>query len=176
MAQAFLSKIENREPKPGFKVTDFHFSNGDRVGAGKYPPKFAKEGNYYEYEIEMNGNFKNLKAGSMKELAKPAGVSPAATAPVKSFGKSPETQDTISRQAAANTAIAFVKLLVDADALPVPKAAKSDKKADLIEEVTKMYMQKFHNWSVHKDFDFNEADADDPLDLKSLEAQEDWNE
>lgn len=177
MAQAFLTKIETKETKAG-TMTDFTFSDGNKIGAGKFPPKFAKEGEYYSYEFSQNGNFKNLVAGSFKQLDKPAGVSaptaPAA-APAKSWGKDPATQDTISRQAAANTALAFVKLLHDTDSLPVAKTAKAGK-ADLVEAILRDYMDKFHRWSTHKPFDFGDDDVISDLNLSDLEDKDQWTE
>lgn len=178
MAQAYLTDIIEKDTKAG-KMYDLVFSDGVKIGAGKFPPKGLVKGEYYSYEYTANGNFKNLTSGSMKKLAKPQGVAaPAAAAPATSFGgRTANTQDVISRQAAANTAIDWVRLLVEADALPVPKTAKTGVKADLLEEVLKTYMAKFHAWNVHKDFDFGAAeDEKDPLDLKSLEDAEQWTE
>lgn len=181
MAQAYLTDIIEKETKAG-KMYDLQFSDGIKVGAGKFPPKNLEKGGYYTYEYTMNGNFKNLNSGSMFKQQPPAGVAaPAAPAPAAApaasyGGRTASTQDVISRQAAANTAIDFVRLLVEADALPVIKAAKGVK-ADLIEEVLKVYMGKFHAWNVHKDFDFGASeDKGDPLDLKSLEDPEQWTE
>ena len=177
MAQAYLTDIKEKDTKAG-KMYDLVFSDGVKVGAGKFPPKGLEKGEYYSYEYTANGNFKNLTSGSMKKLDKPAGVPAPAAAPATSFGgRTAGTQDVISRQAAANTAIDWVRLLVEADALPVPKAAKTGVKADLLEEILKTYMAKFHAWNVHKDFDFGAAETDkDPLDLKSLEDADQWSE
>ncbi len=178
--QAYLQQIIKKDTKAG-EMVDFLFSNGDKVGCGKFPPKFAKEGEYYEYTATVNGNFKNLASGSFKAVAKPEGVSaPAKAAPAASTsysgGRGSDTQKVISRQAAANTALAFVKLLVDADALPIPKTIKSDKKADLMEGILHDYMDKFHRWSTHEAFDFGAETSKSDLNLKDLEDPEEWNE
>lgn len=179
MPQAYLQDILEKDTKAG-KMYDLVFSDGTKVGAGKYPPKNLEKGGYYNYEFTVNGNFKNLTSGSMSKIAAPQGIAaPAAPAPSTTSygGRTASTQDVISRQAAANTAIEFVRLLVEADALPIPKTAKSDRKADLLEEITKVYMAKFHAWNVHKDFDFGASEeGNDPLDLKSLEDPEQWTE
>lgn len=174
--QAFLSKIEKRDTAAGV-MTDFFFSDGNKVGAGKFPPKFATEGEYYAYDFVEKGQYKNLVAGSLKGLPKPQGVAApaAAKAPAVSYGKSSETQETISRQAAANTAIAYLKILVDTDSLPVAKAAKA-KKADLMDEILREYMDKFHRWSTHKPFDFGDDDVPSDLNLADLEDKDQWQE
>jgi hypothetical protein len=182
MAQGYLNKIIEKSVKGGaMTMYDLSFSDGNVVGAGKFKPKFAVEGKYYQYEFTQNGNFKNLTAGSMKEIAAPAGTTAAAAAAAtpapKGYGKSDETQKIIQRQAAANTAIAFVKLLAETDSLPVPKTAAKDKKADLMETVLKDYMNKIHMWNTHEPYDFGkEADDSDPFDLASMEDKDMWSE
>lgn len=178
MAQAYLQQILKKDTTAG-EMTDFLFSNGDKVGCGKFPPKFAREGEYYEYGITEKGNYKNLTSGSFKAIPKPAGVeAPPKPAPATatSYGRGGDTQKVISRQAAANTAVSFVNLLASNDALPIPKAAKGDKKADLMELILRDYMQKFHKWSTGEDFDFGKDDTGSDLNLKDLEDPEEWNE
>lgn len=177
MAQAYLQEIIEKDTKVG-KMTDFLFSNGDKLGTGKYPPKFARAGEYYEYEVEMRGEYKNLKNGSFKAVDKPAGVAPppvAAPSSNSGSGRAGNTQQVISRQAAANTALTFVNLLQTADALPIPKTIKSDQRADLIEQILRDYMNKFHMWSTHEPFDFGKEQVLSDLGLAEME-EGDWNE
>lgn len=176
MAQAFLQEIIKKQTSAG-EMVDFLFSNGDKLGCGKYPPKFARQGEYYEYGIIEKGAYKNLAPGTFKAIDKPVGI--AAPAPVaiaaSSSGRSGNTQQVISRQAAANTALAFVNLLQSADALPIPKTIKSDQRADLIEQILRDYMNKFHMWSTHEPFDFGAAQVMSDLGLKEMEDT-DWQE
>ena len=94
--------------------------NGSWYGYGFFAPK-AKEGDYVTFSATQNGNFWNIDRGSMKvgkapaEAAKPSGNVRAA---VNTFDA---RQDTISRQAAANTAIEWLGFLATAGALPAAK-------------------------------------------------------
>lgn len=157
MAQAFLTKIDQRQTKVGI-MYDLLFSNGDKIGAGKFLPKGATEGEYYQYEYSMNGNFKNLTSGSLSKLDKPAGVTPPAPRPTGgSSGNFDERQDIISKQAALNSALSFVSLLVAADALPVAKTIKTDKKTDAIASIVNEYTTRFYHQATGKTFVIPEA-------------------
>lgn len=179
MAQAYLQEII-KKPTTAGEMVDFLFSNGDKIGCGKFPPKFARVGEYYSYEVEMRGQYKNLKNGTFAAMEKPAGVAPpAAPAPstggYSGGGRNSDTQKVISRQAATNTAVAWITLLQDADALPIPKV-KTDKKADLMEGLLHEYMDKFHTMSTHEPFDFGAVETGSDLNLADLEDKEQWSE
>lgn len=186
MPQAILLAINEKDTTAG-KMYDLVFSDNNKVGAGKFLPKGATVGKYYSYEIKMNGNFKNLAPGGLNQLPDPpAGTvasAPAAasSSPAKSYGNAAsgggwdDRQEIISRQAAANTALTFVKMLVDADALPVPKALKSDKKADAMEAIVHEYIGKFYKLATGKEFVFT-ADMQETADLAIVDAATDWSE
>lgn len=93
---------------------------GQRYGAGLAKYLKAKEGDYVTFEVEENGNFKNVARNSLKvSKNKPPAEAVAeakATAGKNSFDS---RQDAISRQAASNTAIAWLELLQKMDAIHV---------------------------------------------------------
>lgn len=179
MYQAFLNEIVPKETKVGV-MYDLVFSDSNRVGVGKFQPKNAVVGEYYSYDITMNGNFKNLKPGSLSKLDKPAGVTPPSAAPnfVPSGDK---RQETISKQAAVNTALAFVNLLVSTDALPIPKTAKSAEKADLIQETVDHYTGHFYKQATGQEMAFaDKAPSATPGQARSAmeaaESGDNWSE
>lgn len=173
MAQAFITKIHEKETSYG-KMYDFEFSDGNKVGAGKYLPKGFSAGDYVQYEYEQKGNYKNLRSGSMSKLDKPAGVA----APAPAGGKTTFTrnddkrQEIISKQAALNSAISYVTLLQNAGALPIPASAKQDKKADLILGLLNHFTGHFYKQATGEELAFEE-----PAALEAAEAKDqNWNE
>lgn len=157
MAQAYLTKIEARQTKVG-TMYDLHFSDGNKVGAGRFMPKGATEGEYYQYEFDMNGNFKNLRSGSLSKLDKPAGVTPPTAPRTGSSGNFDERQDTISKQAALNSAIAFASLAQAADALPIgAKNLAPAKRLDALTSVINELTSRFYHQATGKTFVIPEA-------------------
>lgn len=142
MYQAYLNEIQAKDTSVG-TMYDLVFSDSNRVGVGKFQPKNAEVGEYYSYDIVMKGQYKNLKPGSLSKLDKPAGVTPPSAKPgfVPSGDK---RQETISKQAALNSALAFTTLLASQDALPIPAKVKASEKADLIQEVVDHYTSLFY--------------------------------
>lgn len=130
-----IQAIETREVSGGRKAYSLRIG-GEAFGAGLYAPK-AKEGDYVTFEVEMNGNYKNVGRNSLRVSEyKPA---PAETTPTPATTKTAgtgnkdqywenkekvdiERQDTISRQAASNSALAFMSVLASQDALGLPKS------------------------------------------------------
>src|SRR5687768_952693 len=127
MIQGFLTEIRTKQTPYG-AMYDL-VVNGKSYGAGKFPPKQVAAGDYIQFEAVQKGNFWNVQAGSVSKLDKPAGVSPPAATSTPSYGGSDKRQEVISKQAALNTALTFVKLLSDNGALPMPAKAPADKKA-----------------------------------------------
>lgn len=172
MPQAFLTKIETRQTKVG-PMYDLLFSNGDKIGAGKFAPKGVAEGDYVKYEYTMNGNFKNLAAGSLSKIDKPAGVAAPAPRSSGSSGNFDERQDTISKQAALNSAIALATLAQSAEALPLgAKTLAPAKRLDALLAVINEFTAKFYHQATGKTMVFPEAAAS----LSDEEAADvDWN-
>jgi len=175
MSQAYLLEVQTKQTKIG-PMYDLVFDNGDKVGAGKYQPKNASPGKYYSYEINVNGNFKNLAPGSLREVAAPPASSPqTSAAPARSSSSGFDTrQDTISKQAAFNTALSLVKILQDADALPIAASVKKDKKADTIEAIVLDYAAKFYKRATGNVMDLGEEQ--DAVDLAAVEGEATWDE
>lgn len=175
MTQAYLIDIVEKQTKIG-PMYDLVFDNGDRLGAGKFKPKNANKGSYYSYEINVNGNFKNLAPGSLREMAAPPASSPqTSAAPARSSGGGFDArQDTISKQAAFNTALSLVKILQEADALPIAASVKKDKKADTIEAIVLDYAAKFYKRATGNVMDLGEEQ--DAVDLAAVEGETSWDE
>lgn len=119
-----IENIESREinGKSGkFKVYDFHI-DGEKYGAGSFMPKGVAVGDYVTFDIEYNGNFKNISKGTLRKADAPAGQVVAAQKPAYAgktvAQKSDEKDQRISRQSAFNTAAAFLKIAQEAGALP----------------------------------------------------------
>lgn len=170
--QAFLQKIDEKDTRAG-KMYDLVFSDGNKIGAGKFPPKNLEVGGYYNYEFTQNGNFKNLTAGSLSKITAPAGVTPPPlkTTASGATGGFDNRQEVISKQAALNSALAFATLLQAADALPVP-AAKA-KKADAIEALVMDYTAKYYKLATGNDYPVPDMPA---RDLAKVEEATDWSE
>jgi hypothetical protein len=176
MTQAYLVEVKTKQTTAG-EMYDLLFDNGEKVGVGKFKPKNAEAGKYYEYEVKMNGNFKNLAPGSLKQVVAPPASAPAATSakPAYSGGNGYDTrQDTISKQAAFNTAIALVKLMQDADALPIPASVKKDKKADALEAIVLDVAARFYHRATGNTLDLGDLQVE--ADLAAVEGETNWDE
>ena len=119
MADKISGKIEYlNENKNGFYNIKV---GGEYYSIGKYAPRGIGQGDNVEFEIEYNGNFKNVAKGTLRKLE--ASVAPP-TSTSKSFKAASsfdDRQDVISKQAALNTALAFLEFAKANETLPVPK-------------------------------------------------------
>lgn len=174
MAQGYLVDILEKQTSVG-TMYDLVFDNG-KVGVGKFKPKNAEPGKYYEYEVKMNGTFKNLAPGSLKQVVAPPASSPQPVSGAKPAGGGgyDARQDTISKQAAFNTAIALVKLMQDADALPIPASVKKDKKADAIEAIVLDVAARFYHRATGNTLDLGDLQVE--ADLAAVEGETNWDE
>ena len=143
--------------------------NGDFYGIGKYAPK-AKEGDYVTFTPEYNGNFKNVERGTLKVSAnKPANVGNSAPATnVRAASNSFDArQDAISRQAASNTAIAWLTLLNTAGALPIATSKSKGSQQEAMDVIRRQYEKEFYEantgieWKNISPKQDAESDADD---------------
>lgn len=131
---------------------------GEKYGNGFFAPK-AKVGDYVEFTAEDrkgNGYWdvapKTLKVSDHKPSA---AEQAAAAAPARrpSGGNSFDNrQDVISRQAAANTAINFVELLKDLEALPFAASTKKQDREGLVYELVKKYTAEFYEFNTGTEF------------------------
>lgn len=103
---------------------------GQRYGAGKASFLKAKEGDYVTFEVVENGNFKNVGRNTLK-VSKHKPPADAVAEAKASVGKAANSfdarQDAISRQAASNTAIAWVGFLHTAGAIDIPATKAKSK-------------------------------------------------
>ena len=175
MTQAYLVEVKTKQTSAG-EMYDLLFDNGEKVGVGKFKPKNAEPGKYYEYEVKMNGTFKNLAPGSLKQVVAPPASSPQPVSGAKPAGGGgyDARQDTISKQAAFNTAIALVKLMQDADALPIPASVKKDKKADAIEAIVLDVAARFYHRATGNTLDLGDLQVE--ADLAAVEGETNWDE
>lgn len=146
--------------------------NGTKYGLGKFKPKGVAVGDYVKFEGVQKGQYWNVKPGTLQKLDAPAATTPptAAKGGSNSFDN---RQVIISKQAALNTSISFVKTLADAGALPIPAKVASDKKADLIEQIVMEYAGKFYHFSTGDELEIPTADA---TDLALVEEAGNWTE
>lgn len=133
----FITKIDTRSTKFGDKH-QVHIGSDSYI-YGNYPPKGLAVGDFVTFETKMNGQYENLVAGTMVKADAPAGV--AAPTPPQASTISMDRQDVISRQAAMNTAMEFIKFLQANEALPIAKTKA--KNADMLEAILLEYTGKF---------------------------------
>ncbi len=92
---------------------------------GKFPPRGIDAGDFVEFEVEMKGNYPTVVTGTLRKTDTPASAKaqPPATkaAFTKTGGFDADRQDIISKQAALNTALEFLKFAHANETLPVPK-------------------------------------------------------
>lgn len=172
----YIQAITPRETRVGI-MYDLVI-DGQKIGAGKFKPKGVDVGDYVNYDVDMNGKFRNLKAGSLSKATPPAGVSK----PAQSTGTGYSTpyvdrQEIISKQSALNSALAFVEILNTAGALPIPASKKAAEKADLIEQIVMEYTAKFYHMNTGNTFELPDTAAVAGGDLSGAEeADGDWTE
>jgi len=172
MAVQGFAKIVGRTIPSGKTMYDLIMDNGDKYGLGPFRPKHIADGDYVSFEVEYNGNFKNVARGSLQKEAKPAGAAPASrAAPAAAYAKAQDNrQEIISKQAAANTAIAFVKMAIDTGAIKLP--AKNA--ADTLLAITSEYTAVFYKKATGEEY---KGDDDDAADLAAVEAADErWDE
>lgn len=93
---------------------------------GKFPPRGIDAGDYVEFEVEYKGNYKNVAQGTLRKIEGAEASATTTSAPAKqaAFNKASsfdDRQDVISKQAALNTALAFLEFAHKNETLPVPK-------------------------------------------------------
>lgn len=117
---------------------------GQKYSAGFFAPK-CNVGDYVTFEEEDRNGFKNVAPRTLKVgKAPPGAVAEAAKAVASGTGSFDKRQDAISRQAASNTAIAFMNLLASQEALPVPASKSKGDKQAAIEALLVGYEQRFY--------------------------------
>lgn len=122
---------------------------GEQYGTYKTKP-LASAGDTVSFRYKVNGKYKNV---DMKTLEVVAGVPPqqAAVQGNNGVAKRPyvDNQPIIARQAALNTAIAFVAVLARTDALPgIKKTSTPEDKYSVIEVLVNEKADEFYRASM----------------------------
>lgn len=137
---------------------------GQRYGAGLYAPK-CREGDYVQFEVDDSRGFKNVGRNTLKvsagkppaeAVAEAAESMPTKTADGGVRTKNDEAkakadaakQETISRQSALNSAIAYLTVAQAADALGLPKADTKGKRIETLDMLVSKYTQMFYEQST----------------------------
>lgn len=166
MAQGYITDIKH-DPRGRFGPSWQLYVDSKSLGFLKFEPKGFTVGDFVEYETKDNGRgYENLVPGTLRKASAPAGSAPPA--PKAASVISMDRQDVISRQAALNSALAFVNVLQEAGALPDGKTLTPAKKADKIEAIVLEYTQKFHLMSTGAPYELPEMAAAD--------AAQSWDE
>lgn len=120
---------------------------GQRYGAGLHKYLKAKEGDYVQFEVEENGNFKNVARNSLKvSKNKPPAEAVAAAKATATKGGFDARQDAISRQAASNTAISWLTFLQSMDAINIPATQAKSKGGSMayLDTLRREYEKEFY--------------------------------
>lgn len=174
MIQGFVDRIDTKETQYG-KMYNL-VVGGKTYGVGKFAPKGVAQGDYVQFEGVQKGNFWNVAPGSLSKIDKPAGVTASPAAGKAAAGGSFDSRQTvISKQAALNSALSFVTLLVQAEALPIAKKDMTTAKAaDALHSILDHYTDVFYKQSTGEEFPRDEAV---PAGLASAEAADtNWSE
>lgn len=150
---------------------------GEKYGAGLVKFLKAKEGDYVKFTLNEERGYKNVERGTLMvgKGAPPAAAVAAAAATKENVAKAVSgfdaRQDAISRQAASNTAIAYMTLLASQDALP--KAKTKGTAASTLDAVREEYERVFYERNtgqVYKSISPTASEAEEP---EAEEAPED---
>lgn len=145
--------------------------SGERYGFGSNKPN-CNEGDTIEFEYESKGQYKNGNSKSVVVVAKAAAG--ATSSGGGSYGKTTATQTTISKQAALNSALAFVNILVAAEAVPgVTKTAKAEDKYGILESLVVEKTHEYYAQSTGTEWPEEEVDSK-PAEDKVASAKKDW--
>jgi hypothetical protein len=118
--------------------------DGEKYGTYKTKPD-CSAGDTVSFRFKVSGDYNNIDT---KTLEITAGV-PTAGLAKPSGGAFKDKQEVISRQSALNSALAFVQILVDADAVPgVAKATKSDDKFSILRGIVAETAEEFYTASM----------------------------
>lgn len=179
-----VQAVEAREVSGGRTAYSVRVG-GQSYGAGLFKPK-CNEGDYVTFEEERNGNYKNIARGSLKVTdykpspeeekvetktytPKSGGVDWDAKAKADA-----ERQDTISRQASSNSAIAFMQIMSDNDALGLPKTDTRGAKAKALTALLRKLEVEFYERNTGKTYVDITPSAEQPVDKE--EGEESFEE
>ncbi len=140
-----IQEIQTRKVSNGTKTAYDIVVNGQKFGAGLWAPK-AKEGDYVTFNANQSQYGWDVERGTLKVGKAPKGEIAAQTsakvgAAVSSFDS---RQDAISRQAASNTAIAWIAALHSAGALALPASKTKGAAMAALDTVRREYEKEFY--------------------------------
>lgn len=126
--------------------------NGALYGCGSYRPK-CSEGDIVSFDYTMRGEYKNVEGRTLKVTGK-ASVE-AVQAAVKQYPAAADNRQTvISKQAALNSAMAFVELLTKHDAVPgIGKTTKQEDKYQILDSLVLEKMGEFYAMNTGEELD-----------------------
>ena len=153
----FLQEVKGKETRFG---TFYSLVVGGKTydTGSKFPPKGFTAGDYVSFEVAKNDRgYETIKAGSLSKQQAPAGVSPP-TPPAASV-IAMDRQDVISRQAALNSALTMVGLIVQVGGIPESKTTTAAQKADQVDAMVMSYMQRFFKLSTGAEYEMAEDDV-----------------
>lgn len=178
-----IQEIRKKQVAGGKNAYDIVVA-GKAYGNGLYPPK-ASEGDYVKFEVDNSRGYDNVARGTLKvNRNKPPAEAVAeaeATAPQKnSAGASFDArQDVISRQAAANTAVAFMAVAAQADALGLPKTDTKGQRIAALEAMLQKYTEQFYEANTGVKFKSiapnAPAEAEEEQEEEAAPEDEEWS-
>jgi hypothetical protein len=148
-----VQAIETRQVAGGKTAYNIRVG-GESYGAGLYKPK-CNEGDYVEFELDDSRGYKNVGRNSLRVSANkgPRESAPAPSPVARAANSFDSRQDTISRQAATNTAISWVTFLASQGALNVPASAKSvGQKMAAMDAIRAQYEKEFYENNTGQEF------------------------
>lgn len=149
MVRGRVTGIESKQTSTGKTVFTLHV-DGKRYSAGFDKPK-CMEGDIVEFDTTINGQYTNANTKTLKVL--PPDAAMASMPKAASVGSSfVDRQDTISRQAASNTALQFVQLLAAQGALDIKASAKAAEKIAALEALVEHYTIFFYEQNTGNEY------------------------
>lgn len=147
--------------------------NGKKYGHGKFAPRGIQQGDFvtFEVDVKQNGQYTNYNIRA-KTLRKDEGGASAAPVPQASgqagtakgqFNTFDSRQETISKQAALNTALSFANFAASQGAVPMPKSAKEADKLGLLQAWVLEQAGMFYNLSTGNTWDMPEVADPKPI-------------
>lgn len=166
-----IQKIDTRKVSNGTKTAYDIYVAGQKYGAGLWAPK-AKEGDYVTFNANQSQYGWDVERGSLKVgKAPPAEARAATSAKVAGAVSSFDTrQDTISRQASSNTAVAWIAALIAAGALPISTSKSKGSQQEAMDVLRQQYEKEFYEANTGNEWkdirpktssDSEEAEFDD---------------
>lgn len=174
-----IQKIDSRKVSNGTKTAYDIYVAGQKYGAGLWAPK-AKEGDYVTFNANQSQYGFDVERGTLKVGKAPKGeVAAAASANVRAAVNSFDSrQDAISRQAASNTAIAWIVALQQAGALALPASKTKGAAQAALDTIRREYEKEFYEANTgnewkdirpkssagNEEMEFDDVDGDDAED------------